>query len=108
LIYLLGLAFFGLSLDNAPSVRADLFLQIHDICFWGQGGYDFNSVYHLPVWLRTFILKQLKKHYEKENNTDDTNMQTTLQNLKQFQNQQQEVKQRPDQKLLYKSGTSKK
>ena len=105
---LLDLAFFGLSLDNAPVIRADLFLQIHDICFWGQGGYNFETVYNLPIWLRKFILNQLKKHYDKENNSDDANMQTTLQNLKQFQNQKQEIQQRLNKKLLYKPGTSKK
>lgn len=84
-----------------------MFLQIHDICFWGQGGYDFNTVYNLPIWLRKFILNQLRKHYEKESDSDEKNMQTTIQNLKQSK-QQPEAQQRPNQKLLYKSGTSKK
>lgn len=107
-MYLSGLTFFGLSLDNVAQVRADIFLQIHDICFWGQGGYDFDTVYNLPLWLRKFILAQLRKHYEKESDSDEKNMETTLQNLKQHKNQKSETHQQPNQKLLYKSGTSKK
>ena len=104
-IYLLVLTFFGLNLDNAPEARKDLFLQIHDICFWSQGGYDFNTVYHLPVWIRKFVLTQLKSHYDKNNNSDEANYKKSLQNLKQHQ---QENPTSPNQKLLYKTGASKK
>lgn len=104
-IYLLVLAFFGLSLNNAPEVRKDLFLQIHDICFWSQGGYDFNTVYNLPIWIRKFVLAQLKSHYDKTNNNDEANYNKTIQVLKQH-NQENPLP--PNQKLLYKSGASKK
>ena len=36
-----------------------LFAQLHDICFWGQGGYDFETVYNLPLWLKNFIFSQI-------------------------------------------------
>jgi hypothetical protein len=101
----LVLAFFGLNLDNAPEARKDLFLQIHDICFWSQGGYDFNTVYNLPIWIRKFVLVQLKSHYDKDSNNDEANYKKSMQNLKQYQ---QENPPSPNQKLIYKSGTSKK
>jgi hypothetical protein len=104
-IYLSGLTFFGLNLDNAPETRKDLFLQIHDICFWSQGGYDFNTVYHLPVWIRKFVLTQLKAHYDKTNNNDEANYHKSIQNLKA---QQKDTPLQPNQKVLYKSGASKK
>lgn len=80
--YLSGSTFFGLSLNNAPEVRKDLFLQIHDICFWGQGGYDFSTVYNLPVWLRKFILLQLRQHYDKTNNSEENNLKKSIETMK--------------------------
>mgnify|MGYP000440977782 CR=1 FL=1 len=58
-----GLAFFGLT----PDYRASLFRQIHDICFHGQGGYNFNEVYEFPIWLRNFVHRSMVEYYEKEN-----------------------------------------
>ena len=62
----LGLAFFGLTFDIAPQARAAIFTQIHEICFHGQGGYDWNTIYNMPIWLRRFTFETLKEHYEKQ------------------------------------------
>jgi hypothetical protein len=62
----LGLAFFGLTPENAPQVRLNLFTQIHEIVFYGKGGYDWETVYNMPIWLRMFTLSKIKDHYEKE------------------------------------------
>lgn len=53
-------AFFGLTQDY----RASLFRQIHDICFHGQGGYNFQEVYEFPIWLRNFIHRSMLEYYE--------------------------------------------
>ena len=63
----LVLAFFGLTFDNAPHQRNSLFKQIHEIVFHGNGGYDWNTVYNMPIWLRRFTFNEIKNHYEKEN-----------------------------------------
>ena len=34
------------------------------MCFHGQGGYDFATIYNMPVWLRKFTFKKLKDHYD--------------------------------------------
>lgn len=68
------LAFFGLTLDNAPQVRISLFTQIHEIVFYGNGGYDWNTIYNMPIWLRKFTFSQIQEHYNKvnsQNNTDN-------------------------------------
>jgi len=44
-----------------------LFSQIHDICFWGQGGYDWNTVYDMPIWLRMFTFNKIKEYHDKQN-----------------------------------------
>jgi hypothetical protein len=57
----LGLAFFGLTSNNIGSFRAALFSQIHQIVFYGNGGYDWHTVYNMPIWLRlNLLLMKLK------------------------------------------------
>jgi hypothetical protein len=65
--YQLPLAFFGLSLEH----RKALFDQIHQIVFHGQGGYSFNDVYDMPIWLRKYTFSQMKEHYESKNKKDN-------------------------------------
>ena len=62
----MGLAFFGLNYDNAPESRAAIFTQIHQIVFHGKGGYDWHTVYNMPIWLRRFTFNQIYQYYEDE------------------------------------------
>ena len=62
LISLSGLTFFGLT----PTYRVNLFTQIHEIVFHGKGGYDYDTVYNLPIWLRRFTFQNINEYYEKE------------------------------------------
>jgi hypothetical protein len=62
----LGLAFFGLTLDTASQNRSNLFTQIHQIVFHGNGGYDWHTVYNMPIWLRRFTFQQIQTHYAEE------------------------------------------
>ena len=62
----LGLSFFGLTYDIAPQARANLFKQIHEIVFHGNGGYDWNTIYNMPIWLRKYTFKLIKDHYDEE------------------------------------------
>ena len=63
----LGLTFFGLTLDIAPKARAALFTQIHEICFHGQGGYQWETIYNMPTWLRKFTFKKIQDFHDEEN-----------------------------------------
>ena len=56
------MTFFGLT----PEYRLYLFKQIHEIVFNGQGGYGWNTVYNMPIWLRKFTFETLREHYEKQ------------------------------------------
>jgi hypothetical protein len=58
----LGLTFFGLTSEY----RVSLFSQIHEIVFYGRGGYDYDTVYNMPIWLRIFTFKKINEHYQKE------------------------------------------
>lgn len=53
-----------------------MFSQIHEIIFYGNGGYDWGTVYNMPIWLRKFTYEKIKKHYEdKKEVTDKANNQ---------------------------------
>jgi hypothetical protein len=69
----LGLAFFGLTYDNIPLARASLFKQIHQIVFHGKGGYDWNTVYNMPIWLRRFTFNEIHNYYTEEKASVTTN-----------------------------------
>ena len=60
----MGLAFFGLTLDKVPEVRSSIFEQIHEICFHGQGGYSWEVVYNMPIWLRNFTFKKIQDFHQ--------------------------------------------
>jgi hypothetical protein len=63
----LGSTFFGLTPEIAPQVRKNLFTQIHNIVFHGNGGYDYYTIYNLPIWLRKFTFSEID-NYNKEQN----------------------------------------
>jgi hypothetical protein len=56
------LAFFGLT----PEYRQNIFSQIHEIVFHGNGGYDWHTLYNMPIWLRNFTFKKIEEWYKKQ------------------------------------------
>jgi hypothetical protein len=78
-LYQLILTFFGLTLDY----RLSLFTQIHEIIFHGNGGYDYDTVYNMPLWLRQFTFSRIKEFHEKQNSQDqDSNIEKSIQTMK--------------------------
>jgi len=61
------LTFFGLTSNNVSSFRLSVFNQIHEIVFHGKGGYDYNTIYNMPIWLREYTFHKLKDFYNQEN-----------------------------------------
>lgn len=63
----MGLSFFGLtSIDQANKAKVAIYKQIHQICFFGKGGYSWPIVYNMPVYLRRFIFDEMKQFYDEE------------------------------------------
>jgi len=58
--------FFTLTSTEAARSRLILFSQIHQIVYYGKGGYDWYTVYQMPIWLRTFTYNQILEAYEAE------------------------------------------
>lgn len=65
----LDLSFFGLTSNTAPQFRLAVFKQIHEIVFHGQGGYDWNTIYNMPLWLRKFTFNEIRMYHEQQNET---------------------------------------
>jgi hypothetical protein len=61
------LTFFGLTSNNVSVFRLSVFNQIHEIVFHGKGGYDYNTIYNMPIWLREYTFHKLKDFYNQEN-----------------------------------------
>lgn len=61
LIYRSLLTFFGLT----PKDRPHIFSMIHEIVYHGNGGYDWHTVYNMPIWLRTFTFNKIRDFVEK-------------------------------------------
>jgi hypothetical protein len=87
LIFLLLLPFFGLTQDY----RLNLFKAIHDICYYGKGGYDYHIVYDMPIWLRNLTYKFISEQRQKENesytkNTSDKGKKIDFNNITESKN----------------------
>ena len=58
-----GSRFFGLTSEY----RVHLFSMIHDIVYHGKGGFDWHTVYNMPIWLRKFTYKRIVDFVENKN-----------------------------------------
>ena len=48
-----------------------MFNQIHEIVFHGKGGFDYNTVYNMPIWLRKYTFNKLKEWYQEDTNPNE-------------------------------------
>ena len=49
----------------------NLFSQIHQILFHGKGGYDYITIYNMPIWLRKFTYSEMQSYYEEEKKANE-------------------------------------
>ena len=73
------LTFFGLTSKISPEVRRNLFKQIHEIVFHGKGGYSYETVYNLPIWLRKYTFSEIQKFYQEESEASEPKGSNTTQ-----------------------------
>ena len=57
----------GVTPETVSQARSNLFSEIHEIVFHGQGGYDYNTIYSMPLWLRKFTFNKIQEYYTKQN-----------------------------------------
>jgi hypothetical protein len=53
------LAFFGLKFDNAQEYKLSIYEQIHFIVINSNGGYTWNTIYNMPIWLRQWVYNKI-------------------------------------------------
>jgi len=78
----LDLAFFGLTSNNVSQIRVYIFSQIHEIVFHGKGGYDWETIYNMPIWLRKFTFNRIKEFYESQNKENNEDLASQSQKIK--------------------------
>jgi len=42
--------------------------EIFSLCYFGKGGFTWEDVYNLPIYLRHYYIKLVKKKLDEENN----------------------------------------
>jgi hypothetical protein len=58
----LGRTFFGLTSEHKVLIHQAIFT----LAYFSNGGFTFEQVYHMPVYLRTFYIKHLEETKQKE------------------------------------------
>ena len=58
-------------MEAAPPFRVNLFKQIHEIVFHGNGGYDYYTIYNLPIWLRNYTFNEIKKYFQERQKAEE-------------------------------------
>ncbi len=61
------------SLEQISLYRISVFSDIHEIVFHGKGGYTYDVVYNMPIWLRKFTINKLKEWYDEESSPKNDN-----------------------------------
>lgn len=59
--------FFGLKSEEANIIRYNVFRQVHNIVYHGNGGYDWFTIYNMPIWLRKFTFKEIQDYVDDQN-----------------------------------------
>lgn len=44
-----------------------MYTRIHEIVYYGKGGYSWETVYGMPIWLRRFTYSKIVEEINKEN-----------------------------------------
>ena len=56
---------------------------MHEIVFHGNGGYDWYTLYNMPIWLRNFTFKKIEEWYKKQEEAQNK-QQNMLKNSKEI------------------------
>jgi hypothetical protein len=48
--------------------------MIHEIVYHGKGGYDWHTVYNMPIWLRNFTYNKIGEFLEEQRKQQEESM----------------------------------
>jgi hypothetical protein len=72
--------FFGLT----PEYKLGLHEEIFSLCYYGKGGFTWEEVYNLPIYLRRFYIQQINKAIESKNKAESDASKDSKRNAPKF------------------------
>ena len=58
-----------------------MYTKIHEIAYYGRGGYSWDIVYNMPIWLRKFTYNKVSEEIKKENDRNKPKSSKDTQNI---------------------------
>lgn len=58
----MGRTFFGLTSEHKIEIHKTIFA----LAYFGNGGFTFDQIYNMPIYLRNFYMKQLEDSKKRE------------------------------------------
>ncbi len=59
----MGSRFFGLT----PNYKLQIYQEIHDLVYYGNGGFIYSEVYQMPIHIRRYHIRQIDVLHKKQN-----------------------------------------
>ena len=59
----MGSRFFGLT----PNYKFQVYDEIHDLVYYGKGGFLYSEVYNMPIHIRRFHTRRISELHEEQN-----------------------------------------
>jgi len=66
----LGSRFFGLT----PDYKFQVYQEVHDLVYYGQGGFIYSEVYNMPIHIRRFHIRKVNDLHEERNKAEESAM----------------------------------
>ena len=76
----MGSRFFGLT----PSYKFQVYDEIHDLVYYGKGGFLYSEVYNMPIHIRRYHIRKINDLHEKHNEEHEKAMRQSSQVAKNF------------------------
>lgn len=74
----MGSRFFGLT----PNYKFQVYQEIHDLVYYGNGGFIYSEVYIMPIHIRRYHIKKINDLHKERNEEEERAMNTSKQNMK--------------------------
>lgn len=74
----MGSRFFGLT----PEYKFQVYQEVHDLVYHGQGGFIYSEVYNMPIHIRRFHIRKVNDLHEERNKAQEDAMAKSQQSVK--------------------------
>ena len=76
----MGSRFFGLT----PSYKFQVYDEVHDLVYYGKGGFLYSEVYNMPIHIRRYHIRKINDLHEKHNEEHEKAMRQASQMAQNF------------------------